>query len=57
MREDNVGIMLEPMLWHTMKDFSSGCVLLIAASDYYDEADYIRSYDEFITLAKKQGAL
>ena len=57
MREDNVGVMLEPMLWHTMKDFSSGCVLLIAASDYYDEADYIRRYDEFISLAKKQRAL
>ena len=57
MREDNIGVILDPMLWHTMHDFSSGCVLLVAASDYYDEADYIRSYDEFITLAKKQGAL
>ena len=55
MREDNVGIILDPMLWHTMKDFSSGCVLLIAASDYYDEADYIRNYDEFIKLAGRKG--
>ena len=53
MREDNVGVILDPMLWHTMHDFSSGCVLLVAASDYYDEADYIRNYDEFLQLAKE----
>ena len=54
MREDNVGIILEPMLWHTMKNFSSGCVLLVAASDYYNEADYIRDYNEFIRLVGKE---
>ena len=53
MREDNAGIILDPMLWHTMHDFSSGCVLLVAASDYYDEADYIRDYDEFIRLVRE----
>ena len=54
MREDNVGIILDPMLWHTMHDFSSGCVLLVAASDYYDEADYIRNYDEFMRLVREE---
>ena len=53
MREDNIGIILDPMLWHTMHDFSTGCVLLVAASDYYDETDYIRNYDEFICLARE----
>lgn len=50
MKQENMGIMLEPMLWHTMHDFSSGCVLLVAASDYFDESDYIRNYDEFLSL-------
>jgi dTDP-4-dehydrorhamnose 3,5-epimerase-like enzyme len=54
MREDNVGVILDPMLWHTMHDFSSGCVLLVAASDYYDEADYIRNYDEFMRLVREE---
>ncbi|MBO5760726.1 MAG: FdtA/QdtA family cupin domain-containing protein [Lentisphaeria bacterium] len=54
MREDNVGVILDPMLWHTMHDFSNGCVLLVAASDYYQEADYIRNYDEFLTLAREK---
>ena len=54
MREDNIGVILDPMLWHTMHDFSSGCVLLVAASDYYDEADYIRNYDEFMRLVREE---
>ena len=44
---DNIGVILNPGLWHTMHSFSSGCVLLVAASDYFDEADYIRDYNEF----------
>lgn len=49
MNQVNVGIRLGKMLWHTMEDFSNGCVLLVVASDYYNESDYIRDYDEFIT--------
>lgn len=54
MKRENEGIILGPMLWHTMHDFSNGCVILVVASDYYNEADYIRNYDEFIKLAKEQ---
>ncbi len=50
MNKDNVGIILGKKLWHTMEEFSSGCVLLVFASDYYNESDYIRNYDEFIKL-------
>ena len=55
MMQDNVGVILGPMLWHTMHSFSSGCVLLVAASDYYDENDYIRNYGEFLRLAAEYG--
>ena len=41
---------LPPMLWHEMHDFSSDCMLLILASDYYFEKDYIRDYNEFKKL-------
>lgn len=41
-------IRIEPMVWHEMHDFSDDCVLLVLASDYYDEADYIRSYSDFV---------
>ena len=42
------GIQIPPMIWHEMHDFSEACVLLVLASEHYDEADYIRDYDEFI---------
>lgn len=43
-------IRIEKMVWHEMHDFSADCVLLVLASEHYDEADYIRSYTDFIEL-------
>ena len=47
MNRSNQGVILGVDLWHTMHDFSSGCVLLVVASDIYKESDYIRNYSEF----------
>ncbi|EAM8643721.1 WxcM-like domain-containing protein [Salmonella enterica] len=41
------GLLIEPGIWHEMFDFSDDCILLVLASDIYDECDYIRDYDEF----------
>jgi dTDP-4-dehydrorhamnose 3,5-epimerase len=30
-----------------MHDFSADCILLVVASDYYDEDDYVRDYKDF----------
>ncbi|WP_404836776.1 sugar 3,4-ketoisomerase [Aeromonas media] len=49
------GLLIDTMQWHEMYDFSSDCILLVLASDVYDEADYIRSYDDFLQLAKRHG--
>jgi hypothetical protein len=49
MNRSNQGVILGVDLWHTMHHFSSGCVLLVIASDIYRESDYIRSYDAFIS--------
>ena len=35
-------------MWREMYDFSPDAVLMVLASDYYDENDYIRNYEEFI---------
>lgn len=43
----NVGIYLGKGLWHIMTNFSSNCILMVISSDFYDESDYIRDYDEF----------
>jgi dTDP-4-dehydrorhamnose 3,5-epimerase-like enzyme len=49
----NIGILLGTELWHTMKDFSDNCILLVLASDVYDEDDYIRDYDLFIEYVNR----
>ena len=42
------GLAIGSMVWREMSDFSADCVLLVLASANYDEADYIRSYPEFL---------
>ena len=42
------GLVIEDMVWREMHDFTSDCVLMVLASEHYDEADYIRNYDDFI---------
>lgn len=38
-------------IWREMSDFSAGCVALALSSSLYDEADYIRSYEDFKALS------
>ncbi|WP_339471888.1 sugar 3,4-ketoisomerase [Pseudomonas sp. EL_65y_Pfl1_R83] len=45
-------IFIDKMIWHEMHDFSADCILLVLASDFYDEQDYIRDYSKFIGLLK-----
>lgn len=44
------GLYIGYNLWREMHDFSDDCVLLVLASDYYNEGDYIRDYDDFLVL-------
>ena len=44
----NKGLLVEGMVWHTMEEFSKDAVLLVLASEHYNEADYIRNYDAFL---------
>jgi dTDP-4-dehydrorhamnose 3,5-epimerase-like enzyme len=41
------GLLIGDLIWREMHDFSPDCVLLVLASEHYNESDYIRSYDEF----------
>lgn len=49
------GVRLCPGLWHTMTMFSKDCVILVLASDYFRENDYIRDYDEFLEFVRKKN--
>ena len=44
------GLLLPPLIWHEMYDFSEDCVLMVLADAHYDESDYIRSHDDFLSL-------
>lgn len=46
------GLYIANDMWREMYDFSEGTVLLVLASEYYNEEDYIRSYEDFIKLIK-----
>ena len=46
----NKGLFIDKMIWREMYDFSEDCILLVIASDYYNEGDYIRDYDEFLRV-------
>ena len=41
------GLYISKSMWREMFDFSEDAVLLVFASDYYNEEDYIRNYNEF----------
>ena len=45
------GLLIESLMWREMHDFSEDCVLLVLASEHYDESDYIRDYSDFVKIA------
>lgn len=52
----HTGVLVEPGVWRDIDNFSGGAVCMVFASLPYDEADYIRSYDEFQIYALDQNA-
>jgi hypothetical protein len=52
LNKPDFGLLIVPGIWRDLRDFSSGSICLVFASEIYSEIDYIRDYDEFITLKK-----
>lgn len=46
------GLLIPTGIWRELKNFSSGAVCLVIASDVYLEEDYIREFDEFLESKK-----
>ena len=44
----DMGIFIGKNIWREMKNFSYGAKLLVLASDFYNENEYIRDYEEFL---------
>lgn len=47
------GLYVPPGYWRTLDNFSSGSVCMVLTSTPYDEADYVRDFDEFMKLASE----
>lgn len=50
----NKGLFIGSMIWHELIEYRENTILIVLASDYYNENDYIRDYNEFILLYKKE---
>ena len=46
--KSTIGLLIDDLTWREMYDFSPDCVLMVLASEHYDESDYIRDYQEFL---------
>ena len=53
LNKPNQGLFIGRYTWREMSDFSDDCVLLVLASNYYDESDYIRKYEDFLLEVNK----
>lgn len=49
LEKPNVGLFLPKLCWHTMH-YHNNPVQLVITSSFYNESDYIRSYEEFKKL-------
>lgn len=47
------GVLMRSLVWRELSNFSSGAVCLVLASMRYEESDYIRNYQKFLTEATK----
>ena len=48
------GLYLSNNVWREMYDFSDDAVLMVLASEYYDENDYIRNYHDFLKFVREE---
>ena len=52
----DLGLYIGKNMWREMQNFSYGCKLMILASSYYDENEYIRDYNVFLkTVNQNKG--
>ena len=49
------GLYIPKLVWRDLDNFSSGSVCLVLASEFYDEDDYIRDYEEYREVLVKEG--
>lgn len=48
------GLLICPMIWRELENFSPNSVCLVLASHPYEESDYFRSYEDFLLEAQRK---
>lgn len=51
--QPNRGLYIPAHLWRDFRNFSSDCVVILIASDYFHPEDHIKDYNEFLELVKE----
>jgi dTDP-4-dehydrorhamnose 3,5-epimerase-like enzyme len=52
LNKPNIGLHITTGIWRELQNFSSGAVCLVIASDVFEEADYVRDYEDFLDSKK-----
>lgn len=48
------GLHIKGNVWREFTNFSSDCVVMVLANEHYNEKDYIRNYEEFLSLIRNR---
>jgi dTDP-4-dehydrorhamnose 3,5-epimerase-like enzyme len=54
MNRSYYALYVSSMIWRNLDNFSSGAVCMVLASEYYDESDYYREYQDFIEAVNQK---
>ncbi|MCR5627670.1 MAG: FdtA/QdtA family cupin domain-containing protein, partial [Lachnospiraceae bacterium] len=49
------GLYLKNLIWKEMYDFSPDSILLVLASEHYDESEYLREYDQYVKYMQAEA--
>lgn len=50
LNKPDIGLLIKSNVWRELENFSSGAVCLVLSSGIFNEADYIRNYDEYLNF-------
>ena len=53
LNRSNVGLLVPPGLWLSTHNYTTGSICLVLCSDYYEEEDYIRDFEEYRDYMRK----
>ena len=54
LKSPDTGLLIPPGIWRSMENFLAGSVCMVLAELPYEEADYVRDYDEFLMLTSSK---